>query len=227
MDMPVVIPVNFADSIRVWATTAKVADVTGLVNTLQETWDLQTFENIEQGRVAVPDHVINEYLAEAVQGSDQVKELKITSLEDNKLRITALTPKAGHVVLVCKIEQFEHNKNHSVIKLKALDKKLPDKPLASWIFSKVSLAMVTKITGTINPGDGMAITIHGNQATLDFHQALANSKLGQAEAFGYKPIDYLVIHEAVPQNGYVVFKTNLDLPENVRAMVKNALNAVL
>ncbi|MDD4601382.1 hypothetical protein SDC9_14776 [bioreactor metagenome] len=226
MDMPVVMPASFVDSIKEWTTTAKIADVSGFVSTMQETWDLQTFENLEQGRVAVPDYVINEYLASSIDGSEQVKELKITSLEDNKLRITALTSKAGHVVLVCKVEQFEHDKNHSVIKFKALDKKLPDKPLLSWIFSKVSLAMVTKITGSINPGDGMTLFIRGNEATLDFHQALSSSKIGQAKAFGYKPIDYLVISEAIPENGYVIFKTSLDLPDNVRNMVKNALNAV-
>lgn len=227
MDMPVVIPASFAESVMMWVTTAKVEDVSGLVNTLQETWDLQTFENLEQGRVAVPDHVINEYLAEAIAGSEQVKELKITSLDDNKLRITALTPKAGRIIFTCKVEQFEHDKNHSVIKLRALDKKLPDKPLVSWIFSRVSLAMVTKLTGSINPGEGMAVAVHGNQVTINFHQALTNSKLGQAEAFGYKPIDYLVINEAVPEKGHVIFKTSLNLPDNVRTMVKNTLNEVL
>lgn len=227
MDMPVVIPASFADSIKEWSATVNVADVSGFITTMQETWDLQTFENLEQGKVAVPDHVINEYLASTIDGSEQVREIKIASLEDNKLRITATTAKAGRVVLVCKVEQFEHDKDHSVIKLRALDKKLPDKPLLSWIFSRVSLAMVTKITGSINPGDGLALTIHGNEATINFHQALSSSKMGQAEVFGYKPMDYLVIHESIPQNGYVIFKTNLDLPENVRSMVKNALNAVL
>lgn len=220
-------PASFADSIKEWSTTGKIADVSGFVNTLQEIWDLQTFEDLQQGRVAVPDDVINDSLAAAVDGSEQVRELKITSLADNKIKIDALTQKAGHVVLICKVEQFEHDKNHSVIKLKALDKKLPDKPLLSWIFSRVSLAMVTKITGSIHPGEGVAISIRGNEATVDFHQALENSKLGQAEAFGYKPLDYLVIHDAVPENGYVIFKTSLDLPDNVKTMIKNTLSAVL
>lgn len=229
MDMPITIPANFADSvvgsIKDWSTDIKVADVSGFISVLKETWDLQTFENLQAGRVAVPDDVINQTLAEAISDSDQVKELKVTSLEDNKIRINALTAKAGHVVMVCKVMQFEHDKSHSVIKLKALDKKLPDKPLLSWIFSRVSLAMVTKITGNIHPGNGVDVDIHGNEATIDFHQALYASKLGQAEVFGYKPLDYLVVRDALPEKGHVLFSTSLDMPDNVGTMVKNALSS--
>lgn len=226
MDMPVIVQAGFADSIKEWSATGKISDVAGFVNTLQEIWDLQTFENLEKGFVAVPDEVINEYLAAALDDSEQVKELKIMSLEDNKLKITALTKKAGRVVLICQVEQFEHDKEHSVIKLKALDKKLPDKPLLSWIFSRVSLAMVTKLTGSINPGEGIVLNVRGNEAIIDVHQALYNSKLGQAEIFGYKPIDYLVIYQAIPENGHVLFKTSMDLPDNVRTMIRNTLNAL-
>lgn len=229
MDMPITIPANFADSVvgsvKDWSTDIKVADVSDFISVLKETWDLQTFENLQAGRIAVPDDVINQTLADAIAGSDQVKALKVTSLEDNKIRIDALSSKSGHILLICKITQFEHDKNHSVIKLKALDKRLPDKPLLSWIFSRVSLAMVTKITGNINPGHGVAVSIYGNEATIDFHQALNASKLGQAEVFGYKPLDYLIVRDALPEKNHVLFNTSLDLPDNIGAMVKNALSS--
>jgi len=223
MDMPIVIAEGFMENIKGWSHDIKIPDLSNVIAVLKETWDLQTFTNLEQGKIAVADDIINQSLAAAIADNEQVKELSITSLEDHKLKITALTKQAGHVVLVCKIEQFVHDKDHSSIKLKVVDKKLPDKPIISWIFSKVSLAMVTKLVGNIDPGNGLAVGIFGNQVTIDFHQALYSSKIGSIELMGYKPLDALTIYEAVPEKGFINFTTAVDLPDNIRAMIKNVL----
>ena len=109
------------------------------------------------------------------------------------------------------------------MKLKVLDKKLPNKPIVSWIFSKVSLAMVTKMVGNVDPGHGLGLKIAGNEVTIDFHQALYNSNIGTIDVMGYKPLDAVIIKEAIPEKGFVNFTTAVDLPENIKNMIKNVL----
>lgn len=223
IDMPIVIPGGIVDAIQNWTITESIPDVTKPVAIIREIWDVQTFQGLQNGLAAVPDDVINEALTAALDDSKKVQNLQIQSLGDNKIRITALIPKSGHVVFTAKIEQFEHDRNHSLIKMKMVERKLPDKPLLSWIFSRVSLAMVTKLVGPMAPGAGLAVDIKGNEVTVDFHQALYESKLGSAELFGYRLLDGLVITQAIPQPGYVDFRTSLDLPDNITTMIRNVL----
>ena len=223
LDMPTVLPAAFTAELQQWASEVNVSDAAEMIKVVQETWSLQTFNAIEQGRVAVPDDVINQSLTAMLEEGGPVKKMTVTSLADNKINITALTEKTGHVVLICKVEQFKHDKDHSVIKLKALNKKLPDKPVMSWIFARVSLAMAAKITGGINPGEGLQLTLHGNEATIDFHQALYQSRFGTVQLFGYRLVDFVAVTQAVPHDGYVEFQTSLTLPDQIKTMVKNAL----
>jgi hypothetical protein len=121
MDMPVVISSHVMESVKGWSSEMKIPDLSHVIAVLKETWDLQTFTNLEQGKVAISDDIINQSLAATIEDNEQVKELSITSLEDHKLKITALTKKAGHVIFVCRVEQFEHNKENSFMKLKIVD----------------------------------------------------------------------------------------------------------
>lgn len=224
-DMPAVSAAVFSADLQQWASEVNVADAAEVIKVVRETWDLQTFGDLEQGRVAVPDEVINKSLAAMLEEDGPVSEMTVASLPDNKIKITALTKSTGRIVLVCRVEQFEHDKEHSVIKLRALDKKLPDKPIVSWIFARVSLAMAAKITGGINPGHGLILNLSGNEATVDFHQALYESRFGMLQLFGYRLMDFVSVTRAVPYNGYVEFETGLDLPENIKTMLHNALSA--
>jgi hypothetical protein len=223
IDMPVIISDHVMDAVKGWSIEETIPNLSHVIAVLKETWDLQTFRNLEKGKVAVPDDVMNEYLASTIEDSEEIRELSITSLEDHKLRITALTKKAGRMVFICHIKQFEHNKDSSVMKLKIVDKKLPDKPIVSWIFSKVSLAMVTKFVGHVDPGYGLGVKIVGNEVTIDFHQALYNSNIGTIDVLGYKPLDAVIIKEAVPEKGFVNFTTAVDLPDEIKDRIKNVL----
>jgi hypothetical protein len=224
MDMPVIISDHVMDTVKGWSIEEKIPNLSHVLSVLKETWDLQTFRNLEQGKVAVSDALINESLASAIEDSEEVKELSITSLGDHKLKITALTKKAGPMVFLCRVDQFEHNKEYSVMKLKVLDKKLPDKPIVSWIFSKVSLAMATKLVGNVNLGQGLGIKIVGNEVTIDFHQALYNSNFGTIDVMGYKPLDAVILKAATPEQGFVNFTTAIDLPDEIKNRIKNVLS---
>ena len=217
MDMPAVtLPAAVTDTIQSWSTESPVLDLSDRLGVVKETWDLQTFSELQEGKVAVPDEVINDTLAKAIDDSERVKELKIESLENHQLKITAVTAKSGKIEMLCQVEKFEHDKDHSVVKLKALSKKLPERPMMSWIFSRISLSLATKLVGHIDPGKG-------NEITVDFHQALYQSAAGSVELFGYRPLDYLTVYSATPNKGYVEFQTNMALPDNIKEIIQNSL----
>lgn len=229
MDMPVMtVPAiieNVSDTRISFFSLDKITDLGKISPVIKETWDAQTLSNLRQGKVNVPDDVLNKSLAMYLESEqpEQIKGLTVQSFEDQRIKITADTKKKGRIVLVCKVEQFEHDKNHSVLKLKAVDKKLPDEPFLSWIFSKVSLAMVAKVTGHIDAPEGVEVKLRGNEVTVDYHQALYKSRFGQLEFFGYKPLDALVIHSLTPQKDGVQLSADLDLPEQVKNMLQNVL----
>lgn len=229
MDMPVMaVPAiieNVSDTRINFFSFDKIADLGKVTPIIKETWDAQTLSNIRQGKVIVPDDVINKSLTMFLESEQpkQVTALTVQSFEDQRLKITANTKKNGRVVLVCKVEQFEHDKNHSVMKMKVVDKKLLDEPVLSWIFSKVSLAMVSKVAGHINAPEGVEVKLRGNEVTVDFHKALYDSQFGKLEILGYKPLDALVIHSLTPQKDSVELSADLDLPERVKNMLQNVV----
>lgn len=229
MDMPVMtVPAiieNVSDTRINFFSFDKIVDLGKVTPIIKETWDAQTLANIRQGKVIVPDDVVNKSLAMFLESEqpEQVTGLTVQSFANQRIKITANTKKKGRIVLVCQIKQFEHDKNHSLMKLKVVDKKLPDEPFVSWIFSKVSLAMVCKVAGHIDAPEGVEVKLHGNEVTVDFHKALYNSRFGQLELFGYKPIDALVIHSLTPQKDNIELSADLDLPEQVKNMLQNVV----
>ena len=224
MDMPAItLPAAVTDTIQSWSTESPVLDLSDKLGVVKETWDLQTFSELQEGKVAVPDEVINDTLAKAIDDSERVKELKIESLENHQLKITAVTAKSGKIEMLCQVEKFEHDKDHSVVKLKAMSKKLPERPMMSWIFSRISLSLATKLVGHIDPGKGLNMEFNGNEITVDFHQALYQSAAGSVELFGYRPLDYLTVYSATPNKGYVEFQTNMALPDNIKEIIQNSL----
>ncbi len=221
MDMPAIIQDAFSSGFSLPSAASAVPDMTQTVATIKEVWDAQTFSDLVSGQVHVPDDVINQALASMLESGGPVTEMKVTSLKNHQLRIEAKTAKEGRVVLVCTVEQLVHNQDQSLLTLKVTDKKLPDKPFVSWIFSRVSLAMVSKVVGHLDPSYGLDVNIHGNTVTIDFRQALYNSRLGNLELFGYRPVDYLTVYSLTPQDGFSDISTNLALPEQIKTMIKN------
>ncbi len=214
MDMPVAM-VDVANSVRSWDVSSQLSNVTHMFSVLREIWDRQTVADLAQGNITVPDEVLNQSLQQALGNSDQVKEFTLTSLANNKIKIHLRTEAVGTVNLVCRIKQFEHDQNHSVMKLSILDKQLPDRPLMSFIFSHISMALVTKLAGPIDVGSDVGLAIDGNDVTVDFHQALSRSKLATVEVMGYRLLDQVEITGASAQAGGVTFRTKLDVPQQV------------
>ena len=59
----------------------------------------------------------------------------------------------------------------------------------------------------------------GNSVTVDFQELLRASDIGQTSVQGYNLLDVLRIEEAVPHDGYVEFRTSLELPDTLKAVL--------
>lgn len=224
IDMPVIIEeATPSAGIDLGSISTRVADFTPVTNMIRQVWNTQTLSQLMEGRVAVPDEVINESLAKYIDEGAPIYNINVTSLGDNKLRLIAETKKFGKVDFLCRIDQFQHNKDISFLKFTILEKNLPDQGLLSWVVSRLSLSMVEKLVGHIDFGDTVSTKVVRDTVAIDFHEALSGTEFGKANLLGYKISDALVIESAEPKNGYIEVKTSLDMPESV----KNALYNIL
>ena len=216
---PPALPVSFADSFSSWSANAQLPALSEITPLLKEAWDLQTFENIQSGKIAVPDDAVNAYLADALKEQTEVSELSISCRADQTLAIHARTKAIGRIEMLCTLEQFAHDAGQTSIRLQVRDKKLPDHPVLSWVFARVSLALATKLTGPLDPGQGVKVSINGNSITVDLREALLNSSFGRINIFSWQPVNTLEIKSALPCDGYLLLTTGLEIPENIRKLV--------
>ena len=231
MDMPAIISEYFP-GISVESISEAVEDYQPAWQVIQHTWSNETLKEIMQGKVSVPDSVINEAIAESLQaekdGSEAaaeppVTELKLTSRENGRLEIFANTKKIGRVEFSGTIEEFVHNKEDSHVTYRVRERALKDHGLASWFFSRISMSMSQKLFGKFDLGESLPNSIKGNYITVDCRKALEQSKLAKAEIKGYPVLDMLEIKNAVPHDGYIMFETRLNIPQEIQVAALDLL----
>ncbi len=223
MDMPTDLPADWLNQVNLDDLYAKVADFAPVINVVKDTWNMQTLAGLREGKLVVADEIINESLARSVEKNPNISEMKITSLDDKKVKIEGKTKSLGRVELTCRIDRFEHNKENSVVQFTVLKKKLPDKQFLSFFVSQFSLSMMENFVGKLDLGDDIPLKINGNTVTVDLKKVLAESHFGKTELYGYKLIDTIKIEEAVPQKGGIAFKASLDVPDSVGNSLENIL----
>lgn len=231
MDMPAIISEYFP-GISVESISEAVEDYQPAWQVIKHTWSNETLKEIMQGKVSVPDSVINEAIAESLQaekdGSEAaaeppVTELKLTSRENGRLEIFANTKKIGRVEFSGTIEEFVHNKEDSHVTYRVRERALKDHGLASWFFSRISMSMSQKLFGKFDLGESLPTSIKGNYITVDCRKALEQSKLAKAEIKGYPVLDMLEIKNAVPHDGYIMFETRLNIPQEIQVAALDLL----
>ena len=231
MDMPAIISEHFP-GIRAESISEAVDDDQPAWQVMKHTWSNETLKEIRQGKVSVPDSVINEAIVESLQaekdGSEAaaeppVTELKLTSRENGRLEIFANTKKIGRVEFSGTIEEFVHNKEDSHVTYRVRERALKDHGLASWFFSRISMSLSQKLFGKLDLGESLPTTIKGNYITVDCRKALEQSKLAKAEIKGYPVLDMLEIKNAVPHDGYIMFETRLNIPQEIQVAALDLL----
>ncbi len=223
MDLPPAI-IEAAASVD-WGQIAQaIEDYEPVVRVIQQTWSHESLVDILNGSIAVPDSVINDALTERIAGNDKnITAVEIASQENGKVNIKATTKKVGRIEVSGYIEEMVHDVNGTHMTFRVKERALKDHGLASWFISRVSLSMVQNLFGKIEIGEDMPTTVKGNRITVDFRPALEKGELANTYIHGHRLLDMFSIESATPHEGYITFKTNVDLPDDIKQMILNAV----
>ncbi len=218
MDMPAIISEYFP-GIKIEKINEAIADYQPAWLIVRNTWSNETIREIMDGKVSVPDEVINKAIADKLDENQPVTEVKLTSKKNGKLDIYAKTKKAGRVEFSGTIEEFVHNTEDSHVTYKVKERALKDHGLASWFFSRMSLSMAQRLFGKIDLGEDLPTNIHGNYVTVDCKNILEQSDLAKAVVKEHRVLDMIEIKNAVPHDGYITFETSLNIPEDIQTEI--------
>lgn len=194
-----------------------VKDYGPALKVIQQTWSKESLLEISQGKLFVPDDVINEALAKRIPAEGQVKAVTVRSHANGRLDITADTDaKVGRIELSGEIKEFVHEGDTSYMVYRVRERNLPSQGLMSWVFSRISLSMAERMLGHIEISDDLPLEIHGNTVRVDYSKVLAESDFGQTQYQGHRLIDMIEIRNASPKEGGVEFQTKLNIPDEVK-----------
>ncbi len=207
------------------AVREKVQDYGLALKVVQGTWSRESLLDIAQGKIFIPDSVMNDAIAKSLTPEGNLKALTLASQENGRLAIAAEAKDFGKIELTGEIKEFVHEGENSYIVYRVRERNLPGKGLASWIFSRISMSMASRLLGHLELPEIMPMEIHGNTIRVDYSKALAESKLGTTEFEGHRLMDMIIITGATPKAGGIEFKTQLNVPDDVReALLRIALN---
>lgn len=213
-----------------WSRVGKaVEDYGPALDVLRHTWTRESLRDISQGKLFVPDDVINDAIAQRIgEGSNdsKVKSVKLTSHANGRLDIAAETGsgKVQKIELSGDIEEFVHKGDESYMVYRVRSRNLPGHGLMSWMFSRVSLSMAERMVGHLETPENLPVTIgHHNRVRVDYSQVLAASDFGKTTYQGHRLLDMIEIEGAKPKEGGIEFDTKLHVPDDV----KKALIALL
>lgn len=192
---------------------------------VKNTWSKETIRELVDGNVAVPDKTINDALAEQFKNNPEgnVTAMSIVSHENGKVDIFADTKSIGRVEISGTFEKFVHNQDESVMHFKVKERALKDQGLLSWFVSRMPLSMTQGLVGKIDISEEIPVKIKGNTIMVDFKESLQKSKLAERQVNGHQVLYMFEIQEAVPKEGYIAFKTKLDIPDDIKDMLRGFL----
>lgn len=195
------------------------------IQVIRDTWSRETLSELIDGNVAVPDKVINKALSDMTKENPDgdVESIELRSRADGKLEIKAKTKSIGRIEMTGTIEKFVHNPDESIMCFKVKERALKDHGLQSWLVSRMSLSMAEHLVGKINISEELPTRIKGNTIMFDFHESLQGGRLAKTELNGHRLLDMIEIEEAVPKDGYIAFKTKLNIPDDVKDMFRDLL----
>ena len=202
----------------------KVQDYGPALKVVRGTWSKESLKEISEGKLFVPDEVINEALMQGLQKNPQqgLSSIALHSHENGKLDIEASTQQ-GKLNLSGKIKEFVHKGDKTYMVYQVQKKKLPGHGLMSWIFSRVSLSMVERMVGKAEFMEKLPVEISHNDVKVDCGQVLAASVFGQTRFHGHRLLDMIEIKGAVPKENGIEFQTELHIPDDVKADLKGIL----
>lgn len=177
---------------------------------LKQIWGAQNLADLQKGEIAIPDSVINDFLASQLVNYPDIQAVTLTAKDNNLVSIKITTIKGKKYNLEGSFREFQHNKDHSFFKFQVQKKSRAGKSLTSWLFSRLSLSFINHIFGGVDTPEGTTVNIHGNTITVDFHETLKNSAAQSGLLYGPTICDALKISEVTSSAGILHVHTSVD-----------------
>lgn len=179
---------------------------------IKDTWDAQTLEQIQDGVVAVPQSVVNNYLQSVLSDYPAIKSAEVSIHPDNRIEANIDTAKSGKVVLEGTITKFVQNKDTSSMTVHIDKKEMVDQPVTSWFFSNMSVGLLTKMFGNpLNDNKyGIKTDIDGNNITIDFKPFIEQSPLERVQVMGNSLVDAVNVDSVSTDEGILYLHTSFD-----------------
>ena len=197
-----------------------VQDYGPVIQVIQNTWDKESLLEISQGKLFVPDDVMNKAIAKRIPADSTVKSVTIASHANGRMDVRAETEKVGPVELSGEIQEFVHDGDKSYMVYRVRERNIPDHGLMSWVFSRISLSMAERLVGHIELSEDLPVQIQHNSVRIDYSKVLSESDFGKTEFQGHRLLDMVEIDKATPKDGGVEFETKLNVPDDVKAALK-------
>lgn len=188
---------------------------------LTQIWKAQNLALLQKGEISVPDTLVNEFLAQQSTSDSGIKEVKLTAKDDNLVSMQMTTTQGRAYFLEGTFQEFRHDKDRSYFKFKVSKKSRADKSLTSWLFSHLSLGLITNIFGSVDSPAGTTVKIKGNIITVDFHEAL---KAYGLTTYGIPMSEIVKIHEVTSTAGTFHIRTSVDINYALETFSNQLLN---
>ena len=97
-----------------------------MISVLRQTWSKESLLEISQGKLFVPDDVINDAIAKQMTADGAVTGVRLKSHANGRLDITADTKKVGPVEVSGEIKEFVHQGDRSYAIYRVRSKNIPN-----------------------------------------------------------------------------------------------------
>lgn len=188
---------------------------------IKETWDAQTLSQLKNGIVAIPESAINEYINNVVPQYPDISSAHVAVHPDNMLSMQIDSKKVGAVKFNANIKSFVQNEDESLMYLSIDHKKIAGNPVTSWLFSRISISMLTKLFG--NPLNGnedyFTAKIEKNNIMINFRPFIENSPLNNISFMGNSLVQMVSIDYVTTDEGIVYLHTSFHGSENLLAFI--------
>lgn len=224
IDIPPAI-IEYAQNIDINSVIESANQYRYIWDAVSSVWTKETLWELINGNLAVPDSAVNEALAQHIQNHPEgnIKSIVVSSHENGRMDILADTNSVGKIEVSGTIEKFVHNENESSMSYKVHERALKDHGLLSWFVSRIPLSMAQGIFGRLDVSEDIPVAIDGNTLTVDFREIISKSMLAEKNINGH-PLLYMVeIEEAVPKEGYIAFKTKVNIPGDVKDLLIDSI----
>lgn len=195
---------------------------------IHETWSAQTFSELKNGVISIPEEAINDYLTTILPDHPEIRSVQVAVHPDNRLNLAINTKQTGRMKLDGRITRFVQNNEESTAQIVIGERKMLDKPITSLFFAHISLGMLTKLFGNPLNNDQEQFTtrIDGNTLSVNFKPYVDQSPLKTVSLYGMTPAELFSVDSITTDEGMVYLHTSYHGPSLAMPVLQRLFDAM-